>query len=91
MRQFLKFLHTLASCGLIGAVLGYMIVLTYAPQGTVVEYAAARQTIVHLCNYLLIPSLAIALVSGLLSIAVHRPFQNRRWVWVKAALGISMF
>lgn len=91
MRQFLKFLHTLASCGLIGAVLGYIIVLVYAPQDTPVEYAAARQTISHLCNYLLIPSLGICLATGLLSIAVHQPFQQRRWVWVKAALGISMF
>ena len=91
MRQAIKFLHTLASCGLIGALLGYMIVLVYAPQQTASTYADVRQTINALCNYLLLPSLAIALVTGLLSMAVHRPFQEKRWVWFKAFLGLSMF
>jgi Predicted integral membrane protein (DUF2269) len=91
MRKALKFLHTLASCGLIGALLGYMIVLVKAPQDSLNTYADVRQTIAALCNYLLLPSLAIALVTGLLSMAAHRPFQEKRWVWVKALLGLSMF
>ena len=91
MRKTLKFFHTLASCGLIGALLGYMIVLTNAPQDTAATYADTRHTIAVLCNYLLLPSLALALVTGLLSMAVHRPFQDLRWVWVKAFLGLSMF
>lgn len=91
MRQILKFLHTIASCGLIGALAGYAIVLLTVPPGDLVAYASARQIIATLCTYVLIPSLAIALASGLLAIAVHRPFQERRWVWVKALLGISMF
>lgn len=91
MRKALKFLHTLASCGLIGALAGYMIVLLYAPQDTARAVADARQTISALCSYLLLPSLAVALVSGLLSMAVHQPFQEKRWVWVKALLGLSMF
>ncbi len=91
MRQTLKFFHTLASCGLIGALLGYMIVLIKAPHDTASTYADMRQTISALCNYILLPSLAIALVTGLLSMAVHRPFQEKRWAWVKALLGLSMF
>ncbi len=91
MRKTLKFFHTLASCGLIGALLGYMIVLTNAPQDTAGTYADTRQTISALCNYVLLPSLGIALVTGLLSMAVHRPFQEMRWVWFKAFLGLSMF
>jgi hypothetical protein len=39
----------------------------------------------------LLPSLAIALVTGLLSMAAHQPFQDMRWVWIKALLGLSMF
>lgn len=91
MRKALKFLHTLASCGLIGALAGYAIVLIYAPQATASTYADVRHTITALCDYLLLPSLAVALVTGLLSMAVHQPFQDQRWVWVKALLGLSMF
>ncbi len=91
MRKSLKFLHSLASCGLIGALAGYAIVLLYAPQATASTYADIRQTIAALCNYLLLPSLAVALVTGLLSMAAHQPFQDQRWVWVKALLGLSMF
>ena len=91
MRKTLKFFHTLASCGLIGALLGYMIVLIYAPHDTAHTYADMRRTISALCNYLLLPSLAIALITGLLSMAAHPPFQDKRWAWVKALLGLSMF
>lgn len=91
MRKALKFFHTLASCGLIGALLGYIVVLLAAPQDTIAAYANARATIAALCNYVLLPSLAIALISGLLSMAAHRPFQEMRWVWIKALLGIGMF
>ncbi len=91
MRKTLKFFHTLASCGLIGALLGYMVILTSAPQDSAATYADMRQTINALCDYLLLPSLAIALITGLLAIAVYRPFQEMRWVWVKALLGIGMF
>ena len=91
MRKALKFLHTLSSCGLIGALLAYWIILIYAPQESPRAYADARQTISLFCNYLLLPSLAVALVSGLLSMAAHRPFLDTRWAWLKAVLGLSMF
>lgn len=91
MRRTLKFLHTLASCGLIGAILGYAVVLLYAPQATSRSYAEARQTISLLCDYVLLPSLGIALVSGLLVMAAHRPFLDTRWAWLKALLGLILF
>ncbi|MFM7084337.1 MAG: hypothetical protein ACKOW3_04960 [Hyphomicrobium sp.] len=91
MKKTLKFLHTLASCGFIGGLFGYMVVLIKAPQDTASTYANVRLTISHLCNYILIPSLAVVLVTGLLSMAVHRPYQEKRWVWIKALLGLSLF
>ncbi len=91
MKKTLKFLHSLASCGIVGALLGYAIILSYAPQDSSNSFAQMRQTISLLCNYLLLPSLALALVTGLLAMAVHRPFQELRWVWIKAFLGLSMF
>lgn len=91
MRKALKFLHTAASAGIVGALLGYIVILAYTPQGTPVAYADMRATISALCDYLLLPSLAVALVTGLLSMAAHQPFQEMRWVWVKALLGLLMF
>jgi fructose-specific phosphotransferase system IIC component len=88
MRKSLKILHTLAACGMVGAVLAYMVLLLAAPQDTATAYAELRQSIAALCDYLLLPSLALVLVSGLLSMAVHRPFLDKRWAWLKAALGL---
>lgn len=91
MRQLLKFLHTLASCGLIGGFVVYGVLLVYAAQDTPARYADLRHAVSLIANYILLPSLAVCLVTGLLSMAVHRPFQEKRWVWLKAALGIGMF
>lgn len=91
MRKATKILHTLASCGLIGAIMGYMVVLVAAPQDTAAAYANARAVIAALCNYMLLPSLAIAMMSGLFSMVVHPPFRELRWAWLKALLGFSMF
>jgi Predicted integral membrane protein (DUF2269) len=91
MRQSVKFLHTVSSCGLIGALLVYMVVLLKAPQANPNEYSDMRETISLLCRVVLVPSLALSLVSGLLAMIVHRPYLERRWAWAKAALGLSMF
>ncbi len=91
MRKTLKFFHTLASCGLIGGLLAYGVILIAAPQGTPSAFADMRATVAAIASYVILPSLAVALVSGLLSMAVHRPFQELRWAWVKTLLGISMF
>ena len=90
MRKVFKLLHTLAACGMVGALLGHAVVLTTAPQDTAAAYAGMRATISALSNYILLPSLGVALVTGLLSMASH-PFHEMRWVWIKALLGFSMF
>jgi hypothetical protein len=91
MRQLMKFLHTVSSAGIVGGIVAYALILLYAPQSDVQEYADMRQTISAVCQYMIMPSLGISLITGLLAMAVHRPFQELRWVWVKALLGISMF
>lgn len=91
MRKLLKMLHTLAAGGLVGGLLAYMILLVAAKPDTPALYADLRASIAALSNYLLLPSLALALVSGLLSMAVHRPYLDKGWAWIKAALGILMF
>lgn len=91
MRKTLKILHTLSACGIIGGLLVYMILLFDAPQGTPEAYADLRESIAMISDYVLVPSLALVLVSGLLAMAVHHPYMNKRWAWFKAALGILMF
>lgn len=91
MRRVLKFLHTLASCGLVGALLVYALILITVRDVSPEIYAMARHTISDVCNYLLLPSLALALITGLLAMAVHRAFLDTRWAWLKALLGLSMF
>ena len=71
LRRFLKILHTVASAGLIGGLLAYMVILITAPQATPSSYADMRVTIAAISNYVLLPSLAVALVSGLLAMAAE--------------------
>ena len=91
LRRLLKILHTVSSCGLIGGLLAYMVILITAPQATPTSYADMRVTIAAISNYVLLPSLAVALVSGLLAMAAHRPYTEKVWAWIKAATGILMF
>jgi hypothetical protein len=96
MRKALKILHSLASCGLIGALVAYGLVLSRAPQAAALpegarQFADMRGIISALCDYVLVPSLALALVTGLVAMIVHRPFQEMRWVWLKAVMGFALF
>lgn len=91
MRRLLKFCHHLSSCGMAAGLIGYAFLLLKAPQETSTQVAELRMMISQLANYVLVPSLGLALVSGLLAIVVHRPFQEHRWVWVKALIGLTLF
>ena len=91
MRKVLKFCHHLSSCGMAAGLIGYAFLLLKAPQSTPAEVATLRAMIAQLANYAIVPSLGLALVSGLLAIVVHRPFQDLRWVWVKALIGMVLF
>ncbi len=90
MRKVLKVLHSLAACGLIGGLGCYMILLAMAPQDTPAAYADLRQSIAAIGTYVLLPSVAIALVSGFVAMATHHPFLNKGWALIKAAMGIFM-
>jgi len=92
IKRGMKFLHSIASAGVIGALAAMLLLLLVTPEPTSLEeYALMRQAIGQVTNYLLFPSLGLVLVSGLLAMAVHRPFHNAGWAWMKLALGVSMF
>ena len=57
------------------------------------EFASARPLFAAIAQYVLIPSMAFVVVSGLIAIMATRGHQDAgwAWAWVKAVLGISVF
>lgn len=92
-RRLLKLLHEVAAVGVMGAIAAMLVLIWTAPdsQESLVQYATARHGIAMISKWVLIPSLALVLVSGLLAIMMSDAFVNAGWVWLKAGLGIVMF
>ena len=92
MRKSLKFLHTMGSIGFTGALLAQMLILQNLPAVESLEaYAAARIQMGLIAKWILFPSLAAVLVAGLLSMAWTDAFHGAGWVWLKLALGVTVF
>lgn len=92
MRRTLKFLHTLGAIGLTGALAAQIVLLSQLPAPeSLSEYTVLRGAMGTLAEWILLPSLAITLVSGLLAMAMSPGFQNAGWAWMKLLLGVSMF
>jgi hypothetical protein len=93
VRKLLKLLHEIGAVGVVGSFAACLILVAHAPapSRSLVAYAAVRQDIASITRWLLVPSLALVLISGLLAIAAHDGYKNAAWAWMKALLGISMF
>jgi hypothetical protein len=91
MGRLLKALHQIGGIGLAGSLAACIVLVATAPTDSLVGYAAVRQGIAAISQWLLVPSLAIVLVSGLLAIAANRAYHDAGWAWIKALLGIVMF
>ncbi len=92
MRRALKFLHTMGATGLIGAMACFLVMLALLPPpSALAEYAAMRGAMGAIATWVFLPSVAVTLIAGLLSIAVTRGFHNAGWAWVKLASGILIF
>ena len=90
-RKWVKLGHTVSSAGLIGGILAYMTLLVVRVPESLTDYLQMRQSIKVISDWMIFPSLAVALVTGLLAMVVHTPFLDRGWVWIKAALGVLSF
>lgn len=90
MKKLLRFLHEVGSIGVLGALAAHLVLLVTARGMSLVQYAAVRQGIHAISVWILLPSLALVLMTGFFAMALHAPFQNARWAWVKAATGVLM-
>ncbi|MEM1113997.1 MAG: hypothetical protein AAGI11_18930 [Pseudomonadota bacterium] len=88
----MKFLHTLGTVGMLGALAAMLILHTLLPPTQeLAGYVTVRVAISRIAEWLLLPSLGMVLVSGLLAMAVGKYFQNAGWAWAKLAMGVVMF
>ena len=92
MRRLLKFLHTMGSAGLLGAMAALVVMLSLAPApAALAGYAAVRGAMGAVATWIFLPSLALCLMSGLLAMALNRAYLNAGWAWIKLATGVLMF
>lgn len=91
LRLGTKALHEIASIGFGGGLAACLVINLVADRASPAEFAAARHAFAAIAQYLLIPSMAVVVVSGLIALAATRSFQDAGWAWVKALLGLSVF
>jgi uncharacterized membrane protein len=91
MKRTLKALHEIGSVGVMGS-LATCLVLAWTSQGaSPAGYLAVRQGIAAITGWVLVPSLALTIISGLLAIVANPGYIDAGWAWIKALLGVSMF
>ena len=90
-RRSLKALHEIAAIGVGGGLAACLVIGLTANIASPSDFAAARQAIAAIARYVLLPSLALVLITGMLAIAATRAFHDAGWAWLKALLGLSVF
>jgi len=92
LRKLVKVLHEIGAVGVLGAFAASLVLIATAPgPDALLAYAASRQGIAAIARWLLVPSLALVLVSGLLAMLANDAYIDAGWAWIKALLGLSMF
>lgn len=82
----------MGSAGLLGAMASLVVMLSLSPAPSALTgYAAMRGAMGAVATWILLPALAVTLMSGLLAMALNRAFLNAGWAWVKLATGVLMF
>ncbi len=92
LRKLIKVLHEIGGVGVLGAFAVCLILIATAPPpSALLGYAASRQAIAAISRFLLVPSLALVLISGLVAMIANPHYLEAGWAWIKALLGLSMF
>ncbi len=86
-----KTVHDLASITFGGALVACIVLNQMVPRDTLAEFAAARALHAAIAQYLLVPSMAVVVLSGLLALAATRAYMGAGWAWLKALLGLGVF
>ncbi len=89
LRSTIKFLHTMGAVGFIGAIAALLILHASLPEPTDLErFTILRTAMGNVAKWLLLPSMATVVCSGLLSMAVVSAYQSAGWAWAKLLSGI---
>ena len=92
MRRTAKFFHSLGAIGLAGAIAAQLVLLQFLPPpGELANYAQMRAAMNGIAEWIIVPSLALVLLTGLWSMAITPAFHNAGWAWLKLATGILVF
>lgn len=91
LAKCIKLLHELGAIGVMGAYAACVVILLLVPGQPEAAELALLDACAAVCRWLLLPSLGLAVVSGLLAIACTEHYLHAGWVYVKAALGLLMF
>ncbi|MCU0952447.1 MAG: CopD family protein [Burkholderiaceae bacterium] len=93
MRRTLKFIHTVSTATLVGALaLQIVVAWRYTAGVPVGEVAAvgARQALAVVSQWVLLPSMVVCIVTGLLLMGSNRTYASAGWAWAKALLGLML-
>ena len=63
LRKLIKILHEIGAIGVVGSFAACIVLAAKAPPLPLIAYAAARQQIAVIAQWLLVPSLAMVLIS----------------------------
>lgn len=89
MRRTLKFLHTMSAIGFTGAIAALIVLHTLLPDPSDLQrWAVLREAMGAVARWILFPSMAVVVVSGLFAMAASTIYQNAGWVWAKLLSGI---
>jgi uncharacterized membrane protein len=91
LRLGTKALHEIASIAFGGGLAACLVINLVADRASPAAFAAARDAFDAIARYVLVPSMAVVVVSGLLALAATRGYLGARWAWLKALLGLSVF
>ncbi len=91
LRLGAKTIHDIASIAFGGALTVCLVINLTTPVAAPAEFLAARQIFNAIAQFILVPSMAVVVVSGLIALAATRAYRDAGWAWLKAVLGVSVF